>query len=801
LNRNQKQIAAAMKKLILSLVLLSTGKILSAQSIKGTITDSKTHQPLSYSTVSLLKVADSSQLKGALANDNGLYKLENIKTGNYLLSAQIVGYVKKLVPVTVIKDEINVNMDLTPQTNQLSEVTIKATKPLIERHTDKMVFNVENSIVAAGNNGMELLKMAPLVTLSQDNTIKLKGKENVMVMLDGKIIPGETAGSLLQSMSAEQISKIEIITNPSAKYDASATGGIINIITKKGTGMGLNGTANLSASRSDYGKYNGGVSLNYRTNKLNIYGNLNLRDGKGYRNEGLIRYLQTAGQPITLETPTELFTNGKAETGKVGIDYTLNKTSTIGFSAEGLFLQSDNRANATSYFRDAAGTLDSVLTSASRPCRNNNYTSYDLNYSNKINAKGEEITIDLNQSHFAGLTKQDLDAQMIAVSTNRPAEYSSSVNRTNSLFNITTFQTDYTLPLDTSITLETGVKNLHTSSANRSSNQDVNSLTGAPDFSNTSYKENIAAGYLILTQQLKTLKLQGGVRAEQTNASLSNTNLNTNYLNFFPSAVVDKKFSDKYELTFTYAGKINRPAYQSLIPFVVPIDRYTREKGNPDLKPEYAHSFELTNNIHDISITLGYTYTHNAITDFIEQDQQTKVWTFTKGNFNHLENYNVAVVLPYNPTHWWNSNNTVVGLYNSYYGDNVGGSIYDHGKFSYDLNSINTFTLPNNIKAELTAIYNSNSINGLYQISHYSMVNAGVSKAFLAKMLNVKLGVNDIFKGSGYTLSSNAGSLHMNGHSYSDSRRVTLSLSYKFGKKVTQARQSNHDDVKGRLSL
>ncbi len=791
-----------MKTIFLSLTLSILSFALYAQSIKGIVIDAHDHQALPYLSVSLLK-ADSSLIKGALTNNDGAYHLENFKAGKYLVCAQMVGYTKKLVPITIGTETQTVNIELVQESKQLGEVSIKASKPLVEHRADKLIFNVANSIVATGNNGMELLKMTPLVSIGPNNSITLKGKSNVMVMINGKIIPGETVDNLLQSMSAEQIARIEIITNPSAKYDASASGGIINIITVKGANMGLNGMANMAVSESKYTKYNGGVSLNYRDNKINIYGNVNFRDGKGYKNESLIRYLQSGNQPITLETPTELFSNGKAETGKIGIDYNLTKTSILGAAVDVMFLQSDNRAIATSYFRNAGSVLDSVLTSASKPGTHIQYANYDLNYKNTLNTKGEELTIDLTHSHYNGLTQQDVAAQMNYVSTPAPAEYSSSSTRTRAIFDITTFQTDYTLPITKATLLESGLKDLYTSSNNRSTNLEVNSLSNEAPLSETAYKENIAAGYLNLTQQLSTLKLQAGLRAEQTNAKLSSTGLNNSYLNFFPSALIEKKFSDKYQLSFTFASQINRPAYESLIPFVVPIDRYTQEKGNPNLKPEYSHSFELTNTFGSISFTLNYTHTRDAITDFIEQDEQTKVWTFTKANFARMENYSATLMLPFTVTKWWNTTNTLLGLYNSYYGDNVGGAVYNHGKFSYNLNSINTFTLPDGFRAELTGIYNAANVYGLYQISHYSMVNAGVSRAFLQKKLNVKVGVNDIFHSSGYDVNTNAGDIHMQGSSYTDSRKVTLSVSYKFGGKVAPARQRNqgNEDARGRLHL
>ncbi|WP_158992801.1 outer membrane beta-barrel family protein [Mucilaginibacter sp. L196] len=788
-----------MKSIFFSFVLLLLSNFLFAQNISGIITDATTHQPLSYSTISLLTTPDSVQVKGTLASDNGGFRFEKAKAGKYLLAVQMMGYVKKTMNIAVTGADQTINIQLAAQATSLSEVTIKVAKPLVEHRADKTIFNVENSIVAIGNTGMELLSMTPLVNVQPGGSISIKGKQNVLVMLNGKIVPGETAVTLLQNMPAENIARIEVITTPSAKYDASASGGIVNIITKKGTGMGLNGTASLTAARTNYGKYSGGVLLNYRTGKVNVYGAANVRDAEGDRNEETDRSLNTGSQAEQLQTPTELWTHGVTETGKLGFDYEVTKNSTLSASVEGAYIQSNNRAKAVTYF--SSKQLDSVLTADSKPGGNYNFTLYDLAYQHKLDNKGQLLNIDLNQVHYSGLSRQDMDGQLVDASGSNPVQYNSAVTRTNTLFNVSTIQSDYALPLDTNTLFEAGVKDLYTNSFNKSTDMQVNSLTNVPELSNTAYNENIAAGYFDLSRQLGTLKLQAGLRAEQTQATLSSTGLHENYFDLFPSLMADEKFSANNELTFSYASKINRPNYVSLIPFVTPIDRYTQEKGNPELKPAYSQDFELTEAVGSLAITLGYTYTKDAITDFIEQDEQTQVWTITKANFTREQNYNLSLVLPVAVTKWWNSNNTVVGLYNSFYSNDAGGSAYSQGKFSYNVNSMNTFTLPMGFKAELTGIYNSSSVYGLYNISHTSMVNAGLSKAFAGKKLNVKLGVNDIFNGSGYNLSTNAGILHMTGSSYYDSRRVSLSVSYKFGKKSTPAKERDHDDVKERLSM
>src|SRR5260221_9414530 len=680
-----------MKKSTLLFALVTMSYSRCVQRIKGIISDAGTHQPLAYATISLqkaadsgtLKAADSGLVKGALAADNGSYHLDNLKPGNYLLSVQMIGFSRQLVPVNIATKDLTIDIRLTADAKQLGEVTVKASRPLVERRPDKVIFNVESSIVASGNDAFELLKMTPMVTVGSDNGIRLKGKENVLVMLDGKIVPGETLVDILQSISSEQISKIELVSNPSAKDDASATGGIINIITKKGTVRGLNGVINASALESSYGKYNGGISLNYRAGKINLYGTINGRDGKGYKKEVINRQLDAGnGLSQTLETPTELFRNAKAASGKLGVDYTLSPSSTIGFSADGIFSQSDNRAIAISSFVNEKGGVDSILTSNSRPASNNNYSSYDLYLKNKLNSKGDQLALDLNQMHFNGLTRQAVNTTIVPADPGTPSGYASSDNSTRAIIDITTAQADYTLALKQGLSLGSGLKELYTQSTNRSTSEQVNGLTPEPALSSTSYKENISAGYLILTRQSKMVRVQAGLRAEHTDARLSSTGLHSDYLDFFPSALVSKKISDKYQVTLNYTSRIHRPPYKALIPFVVPIDRYSQEKGNPDLKPEYTNSFELAGTIGKMILTLGYTPTPDVIAYLIEQDPQTRIWTFTKGNFSRKEKFDAALVLPVTIARCWSTDNTLEGFYSSFVDETgrVGGAVYNHGK-------------------------------------------------------------------------------------------------------------------------
>jgi outer membrane cobalamin receptor len=796
-----------MKQLFSCICLLLINNLLPAQvapssNLMGKITEAQTHQPVAYATIELLK-ADSSRVKGALANENGTFHFDGVKIGHYIISIKALGYATKKMSVSIVEGANIQDIGISRQSKELQEVSIRATKPLIENKNDRIIMNVENSVVAAGNNVLELIKMAPLVKLDQNDKITLKGKTNVLIMLDGKALPGETLGAVMQNISAEQVAKIELITNPSAKYDASASGGIINIITRKGTDMGLNGTATIGASRSSYNRFNTGLTMNYRTKKLNVYGNIYYRDGKSSKNETLTRFLSSGTDQQTLETPSILRGHSTSESGKIGIDYNPNKTTVIGFAFDGIFSQVSNNLKATSNFSSGGQSSDSTLKSTSNPKNNIKFTSYNLNYKNTLDTTGEELLINLTHSRFDGLNRQDLFAEMRRASVDPSLQSYNSSNRTVSLFNITTFQTDYTHPFNKNTSLELGLKESYTASRNESSNIGNNFINDTTGISRTRYTENVIAGYLNLSKQLRRLKIQAGLRAEQTNAQLTTNNYKSSYLNLFPSAGIEESFSDHYQISLTYSRKISRPDYESLIPFIIPIDRYSEEKGNPNLKPEYSNSFELTNTYKNISITLGYTRTNQAITDFINQNLQTNVWSFTKANFDKMENFSIALNIPLTITKWWDVSNSVFGTHISYYDKNIGGETFDQAAYSASISSINSFSLPDQIKAEVTGNYNSPSLSGLYHISHNYQINAGISKLFINNLARVRLGINDIFHSAGYKINTDFGSLRFNGSSYTDSRRVTLSLSYKFGKKIPPAPEkiNGSENEKNRLSL
>ena len=785
------------------LLLITTSHSLYAQNIKGVISDAATQKPLGNATISLLKAADSSLLKAALAGDDGHYQLASLQPGNYLLSVQMLGYSPQWTAVTLTSSDQTIDLQLVANAKQLGAITVTASRPLVEHRPGKTIFNVENSIVATGNTALELLKMTPTVMVSNSG-IRLKGKEHVQIMLDGRIVPEETLTDMLQSLSAEQISKVELDYTPSAKFDAAATGGIINIITKKGTVRGFNGVANISALESSYGKYNGGLSMNYRTGKLNCYATINGRNSKGYKNENISRLLHAGnGADQTMEMPTEVFSHGKAATGKVGIDYMVSPASTIGFSADGIFSRSNNHVMAISSFMNAMHAKDSSLTSYSWPSGNTNYSNYDLYYKNKGNKKGDLLALDVNQTHYNGLTRQTVNTTIISADPAIPDNYAFSYNSTRAIIDITTAQADYTLLLKQGLMFNTGIKEMYTQSKNQSTSEQQNGLGQEPALNTTSYKENIFAGYALLTRQLKTLQLQLGLRAEQTNARLNGTGLNSNYLDLFPSALVSKKISANYQLSLAYTSHIHRPPYKALIPFVIPIDRYTQEKGNPDLKPEYTNSVELTNTIGKLNGTIGYTHTRDAIADFIVMDPQTRVWTITKGNFSRKENVDVTLVVPLTIAPWWSTENTLQGFYNSFVDKTgkVGGVAYKQRQYSCAINSINTFSLPRNIKADLTLLYNSPYIDGLYKLGHSSSINVGLSRSFLEKKWLLKMAVNDLFHDNGYTFRSNNGNIQLWGNHYTDSRQFVIALSYKFGKTTSPVNRTGNDDMKGRLNL
>ena len=754
--------------------------------ISGTVTDNS-NQPVSYATVALLNAHDSTLVKGEITDEQGNYMYERIDIGKYLVRISYVGYQEAYSSYFDVKDQqepIQIEaIQLQEATQSLEEVTVTAQRSLIEKRPDRLIMNLDNSILTKGNTADQLLKMAPLVSTSMSGKLSLRGKTNVMILIDGKQVPETTLSMVLQNMPADQIEKLEIITNPSAKYDAAASGGVINIITKEGLEKGFNGTYRASYTQGKLGRFGTGVSLNYRTDKINVYGDLNYYQGNNYKNENLFRDFPQVGYSMANDAVT--ITHYGTFSGKVGLDYVLAKNHTVGLLASGYKASVDmDLNNRIDFFSNAIRSDSSILTQGNGGYSRDTY-NFNANYQGKI-AKIADISVNATQTLYRKNDEQSLIYHSIDDQGSKIGKQRNIQTVTPSDVDITIAQADLTKKVTDDLKLEAGAKytRIHTKNDFK---QGFIPEEGQPliitDSSQTGYDESIIAGYFIVNADIGQYGLQAGVRAEQTNTDVRKI-LERNFLDWFPSLSVARTFSDNYSLSLSYGRKIDRPIYDNLIPFRRIVDPYTIREGNPLLKPQYSHNIELANTFKDFTVLAGYTYTKDAMLDAPYQDEEVTIFSWR--NFSRVETYNLSFILPLQLTSWWQSNNTVTGLLNRVKTSDENLLNFSKDVFSCLVNTTNLFSLSNSLKAELTGYYNSTNQYGIYTILPLYSVSVGIGKDILNKQGFLKLKLEDIFWSERYRLNTETGGLIQRINNLYDSRRVGISFTYKFGKQTVK---------------
>ncbi|MBB3056701.1 outer membrane beta-barrel family protein [Mucilaginibacter gotjawali] len=801
------------------LLLLSAGFAMAqnnkpAAAISGQLLD-ENGKPMDFATVSLLKAQDSTVVKGTLSNENGAYTFDHINSGVYIIKASVIGYAKAISKVfTLTGNAANFTvpaLKLQPASHSLNAVNITASKPLIEHKVDRTVMNVENSILAAGNSAMDILERAPGVSVDKDDNISLKGKQGVTVMLNGKLtyLTAAQLATLLRSTDGTTIKSIEIITNPSAKYDAAGNSGIINIILKKNKQTGTNGSLTAGAGYGAYGKDNENLTLNHKEGKLNVFGTFSHNDNKRIQNIGVKRIIpDTAGSaPTYFNQASPLLEADHNNSYRIGADYDLSTKNTIGFVASGYFNGEQDNIDDHTYIGKSFNQVDSSLRTVSGIHQTFHNIAFNLNDSWKIDTAGQELSADLDYSQFKNnsVAQYVTDYYLANGGTQQPQWFLG--NHTPSTINIRTGKIDYVKPITKTLKFESGLKFSDVKTDNDLMEKDA---PGNPYLSTNHfvYDEKIDAGYINFNKDFKGYSVQAGLRAEYTSSNAHGDSANVvsviprHYLDFFPSLFISHDFNDKNGITFSYSRRIDRPQYDNLNPFIFRLDPYTYQLGNPYLRPQYTNNYELNYTYNkSITLTLGYSKTTDVITEVPGTDPATKVSFITQENLQVQNAWNANLYAPYTIAKWWEGNVNATAFYLGFKSNNLEGGNLDRGQFAYNIRTTQTFIPIATYKAELTANYQSDLTYGLYDVKPRYSVDAGVSHSFANKKLNVKLSMSDIFN----TLRNDVNSQYQNTDLYitqkRESRVTRLTLTWNFGNNKIKARQhqTGADDEKNRV--
>ena len=797
--------------LFISCALTST--TLSAQGlITGTLLD-EAGNPAAFANVLLLQAADSSLTKGSITGENGQFTFEQIKAGRYLVSASSVGY----DPVFSEAFDFNGKTLELPEMAfgqagvELDAVTVEATKPFMELRNDKLIINVESSPVAAGSNALELLAKAPGVVIDQDNRLSLKGKSGVLVMIDGKntYMSTEELIRMLETTPADNIETIEIIDNPSAKYDAQGNAGIINIRMKKDKNLGLNGNFTAGAGYGNFPKANSSLRLNYREKDFNVYGNYSYYYNKRFQNLYIDRRVPTSNGTVRFDQANEQENWSNSHRASVGFDYFISDKTTIGIlgnTQQGSWkATADNITQLSGNNPEPFSLVNADMTADDAW---DNYTG-NVNVRHTFDKKGQEISFDADYARY--VQNQDMtnsnyffDAEKTEVATPNLV-----MSDNTSKVTIRAVKADYSHPITEKIQLETGAK----FSAVRTDNgidfsvfQDDAWVNDPLRTNQFRYEESILAGYINLNTQWKIFNIQMGLRGEQTASDGYSVTLDQrvkrDYFNLFPSMAVSHQVGEKHSLSYTYSRRIDRPSYQDLNPFVFFLDQYTFGVGNPFLQPQLTNSFGMTYSLQNtFMLNVNYARTTDVMQEVILQNDEELSTFQTWQNLDNFDNFSVSASVPVGITKWWSSRVNLVGFYNKFDSEFSNGAINEE-QWSARFNVNNNFTLPSGIRAELSGWYQSAVIWGIFQIDPRWSLDAGVSTPVLNGKGNLKLNIVDIFNTNQTFGFIDQGTIDMDLENLRESRRVNLSFSYRFGNdevKPARNRRTATEEEQGRV--
>lgn len=759
--------------------------------LTGTVRD-PAGSTVEFATVALHRASDSTVVKTEFSDESGSFHFDHLPAGNYFISASQVGFDRvQTAPFLMASDDKSLAPILLKPSSktQLKEVTVQARKPLFERETDRIVVNVDGSPLSAGATSLEVLSRSPGVTVDQNDNLALRGKQGVLVLIDGKRVPmtGTELAEMLRGLPANSVDKIELITNPPAKYDAAGSAGIISIKLKKDSRQGTNGSVNASYGYGKYGKLTSGISLNHRHKKVNLFGSFNHNDRNVYTRLTVHRDFYQANQFAGSSDQDNVGkTRYISDTYRAGLDYTLSKRTLAGVVVNGLIMNAEAHIPNETQTYNERGVLQSSYQSANHRTLSTPNTAVNLNLKHSFDSTGRrELTADADFAHYETHRLQNLSTTFTI-----PVRPSTTLDgNLNGDLSISSAKVDYVHTLKNKTRLEAGIKTSWVHSDNNvlfTNTSEGKTVIDTGKSNQFRYDENISAAYINLSRTIKKTSIQAGLRGEQTNARglqlVGNDDFDRHYFQLFPSVFIKQNLSKSHDLGISLSRRIDRPTYNQLNPFRAYIDATTYFSGNPSLYPQLSYSIELTHTFKQKFITsFSYSRTDQPIISVVQpapEGNRQVVSTFQ--NLTRSDYYGLTLTVPVQPTSWWTMDNNLVAFYNRFIGDLAGTSL-NTGQPAYSINIANTLTLGNGWTADLGGFYQSQQVYGFFDIRPQGQLNVGLQKAMLAKKGVLKLNMTDLF----YTSPLRATSTYTNYierlNQRQDTRVATISFSYRFG--------------------
>ncbi|MEP0302383.1 MAG: outer membrane beta-barrel family protein, partial [Maribacter dokdonensis] len=689
---------------------------------------------------------------GTSADENGAFLFSNIAEGLYFLKASYIGQVSENLPLEILKDTKIGALILEQEAEQLNEVTVTSNKPVVKREVDRIVFNVENTVISQ-NSSWDILRQTPGVLMMNDE-LKVRNQATTVYINDRKVqLSSDEVKSLLENYQGENIKSVEVIHNPPASYDAEG-GSILNIITSKNVSIGYKGNINAGYTQGVFPKYNFGTSHFYKTKRLNVNASYNYAPKKEYKNTlNNTNFMGDSGIVSVWDTDFDQVIRSNTHSAGLVIDYDFNDKNVLSFTSNAL-IQPKRDADffQETTIKDASGVLDSLFTTNSFLSERKNNISGDLTFKHQFKDQGN-LTVNAHYTNFDLDRNQDVNSDYFEPNGSLIRDFNFSTLADQQI-EIITAQIDYNDYLG-SVFFETGIKSSFIDSKSKLDYfLENNGTEFIPNLSDDyTYDESVYAGYFSLSKDLEKWSVKTGLRAEQTESSGVSVNVSTindlSYFELFPSLYILHNINDHHSLAFDYSRKLERPSYEDLNPFRTYINERNFEEGNPNLTPSFSHNFNL-----------NYTLNQEYYFDFYYRDNGRYISTPTfqdNDSFvlrditqNVLESTSYGIDFTYGKSI---TNNWYLYSYISLFHEDETFIALQSDDYSFkneydgayiDLTNYVTLSNDGSFKGELGFVYLSGWLQGSYIQEELTNLTVGLRKSFFNNRAVLSVSANDL---------------------------------------------------------
>jgi len=723
--------------------------------ITGRIADEHDSE-VPFANVLLLKSQDSSMVKVAVADEKGNYQLNYKSSGNFIIQSRMVGFGKSYSSLVTLSTKQTIQLPdiiLFESTKQLDEVVVQAQKPLYEMEVGKMVVNVSSSITSSGQSVIDMLEKSPGMLVNRQNmSFSLYGKDGMIVLMNGKRnrLPIEAVYQLLEGLNAGNVEKIEIMSIPPAKYDADGDAGFINIITKKGSGAGTSGSFSGNLGYGSGSRAGGSINLNHNSDKVGIYGSYSFNHLESIQLVDFVRETSGNDQDVASDTEIERATSRQTHNFQFGLDYYIGKRTILGALVSGYDNVFKMTSEAISKYNYSVSP-DTLILMPSYETNHWKHLMGNINVQHTFK-KGQVLNIDLDYLTYDNSNPTNYLSRYFVESGDLNKEIETRIAKETPI-RIWVGKIDYSFKLGEKIRWDSGIKGTFSELTN-----DVLMEEKFDDqwlvndyYSNISYlDEDILAAFTTMNITLSdATSLNAGVRYEYTTTNLSTEEeenvVDRNYGNFFPTLYYSHKLKDDQLLQLSYGRRITRPTFNEMAPFVIFMDPYTFFGGNVNILPTYTDNLKGDYSYKSFIFSLQYSHDEDAIMRFQPKvDPETNLLVFVSDNIDKRETISTNLTFPIQVNDWWEMQNNVLGVWQKLK-TNDGDIDVSEQIYNVQVNTTQTFKLPNKFTLELAALYRSPANFGYFTQRANGFVNFGIQKAFDNEGV-LRLVCNDIFE-------------------------------------------------------